>query len=213
MTDALANEKRAHEATALELEQAIQERNRLREEVIRLNRTLDGYVKEDGSGLVQRLQLEIKNLKADYNYANGSAIEMQREIDKLKKADDGYAKEAFRDVILAMQPLVKVGIMNMREDAKVYVDHLNEKLAALKALVPDVDVTEKPKVPGPARAVEFDNCPDCGDELEVRSKAALELEVGQFWDGEQVFCPSCDKAVGTMIADGETCYVSFDEEE
>ncbi len=61
------------------------------------------------------------------------------------------------------------------------------------------------------RTVDFDNCPECGDELEVRDESTL--DDGFFWDGEEVFCGSCNKRVGTMVADGETCYVSFDEEE
>lgn len=63
------------------------------------------------------------------------------------------------------------------------------------------------------RLVDFDNCPHCGDELYAMTDESLEPDL--FYDGDTVKCaaePSCG-VVGTMVADGETCYVSFDEDE
>jgi polyhydroxyalkanoate synthesis regulator phasin len=51
-------------------------------------------------------------------------------IRRLKKKCAAYHK-----VVLSMQPLVKTGIMNMGEDAKTYVDHLNKRLKVLEKLL------------------------------------------------------------------------------
>jgi hypothetical protein len=61
-------------------------------------------------------------------------IPLAEQICVIEKSAYDELRNAYREVVLAMQPLVRHGILNMGEDAKLYVELLNQKLSVLESL-------------------------------------------------------------------------------
>jgi hypothetical protein len=60
------------------------------------------------------------------------------------------------------------------------------------------------------KTIDFECCVVCGDELQGHTK--LEND-GYFYDEDPVRCVGdCQKVVGHMSCDGESAYVSYDDE-
>jgi len=68
-------------------------------------------------------------------------------VEFVRKEDHDQIAKAFRAVVLAMQPLVNVGCLNGGEYYKPHVAELNEKLADLQRLVPDVAAPQTSQSP------------------------------------------------------------------
>jgi hypothetical protein len=94
--------------------------------------------------------------KEDHDKAVGILIHNSNQLESLRQEDAAahnhwreraeHAERccvAYRQVVLAMQPMVEVGCLNAGERYKPVVANLNEKLAALQVLIPDVAAPQR----------------------------------------------------------------------